>query len=57
MSLTHSAKFYGLNPNYLLVSGNKAVIVRVRTDTESYVVLADSNTEQIPQQDSQHKEQ
>ena len=28
----HFAKFYSINPNYILLSGEKALIVRVKND-------------------------
>jgi len=36
------AKFYALNPNYLLISGEKALIIRIKGESDE-VIIADRN--------------
>lgn len=40
----HFAKFYSLNPNYLLISGDKALIIRVnQTISQESVLVANKD--------------
>ena len=51
LQMIHCSKFYILNPHYILVSGNKALLVRVNKQ-EDFVVIAD-NKEHI----EEHKQE
>lgn len=44
----HHAKFYSLNPNYLLLSGDKAIIVRVTLNEQQEQVKVADKEPQVP---------
>ncbi|CDW83144.1 UNKNOWN [Stylonychia lemnae] len=51
----NQAKFHSLNPNYLLLSGEKALVVRVKQEASQEIVIASDNLEEIL--DSQGKQE